>query len=374
MAIPLARSFHTWKHAKGSALFAVAAMAVGVGSATAIFTVVNMLLFQPLHYPEGERFVSLLNGSLKNPESRSSISQAELEAYAQAQGLDLVGWMRLGNDNLTAPGPPQQLSTVQVTAPLAKGVGVQPMMGRWFEATQDPVAVISYNLWQRLGSDVQMVGKAITLGTRRYTVLGVMPPRFQLPLAGPYGFAHTDVWLPLVTKATENRSHTTFFGMARMKRGVSIAQAQAEVTAIARRIAEADPVGHRDYTGRLDLLRDLFTKEIRQTLKIMMGAAGVLLLLTCANVAGLLLARSVSRAQETAIRLALGARRGQLAWMFFEESLGIALLGVTAGLALSQLLIRMLLRMSDYVAALGEFQLDWRVVLFASAAGFGSVA
>lgn len=374
MAVPLARALHSWKHAKGSALFAVAALAVGIGSATAIFTVVNMLLWQPLPYPEGERFVSLLNGSLKDPESRSSISQMELEAYAQAQSLDMVGWMRLGNDNLTAPGPPQQLNTVQVTAPLAKSVGVQPLMGRWFEETQDPVAVISYGLWQRLGSDAQMVGKAITLSGRSYTVLGVMPPRFQLPLAGPYGFARTDVWLPLFTKTKEGRNHTVFFGMGRMKRGVTIAQAQSEVSIIARAIAQADPVGHRDYAGRLDLLRDLFTKDIRKTLQMLLGAALVLLLLTCANVAGLLLARSVSRAQETAIRLALGARRGQLAWMFFEETLGIGLLGVAGGIALSQLLIRMLIGVSNYVATLGEFRVDWRVLLFACGAGLLSIA
>jgi len=374
MAIPLARAFHTWEHAKGSALFAVAALAVGIGSATAIFTVVNTLLYAPIPYAEGERFVSLLNGSLKDPDSRSSISQMELEAYAQARSLDVVGWMRLGNRNLTAPGQPQHLNVVEVTAPLVRSLGVGPMMGRWFEETQDPVAVISYGLWQRLGSDAQIVGKAVALSGKSYTVLGVMPRGFLFPLAGPYGEARTDLWLPLATKTNDNRNATVFFGMARMKAGVTIGQAQAEVETIARAIANADPVGHRDYTGRLDLLRELFTKDIRKVLEMMLGAALVLLLLTCANVAGLLLARSVSRAQETAVRMALGAGRGHLAWMYFEEGLGIALLGVGGGLLISQMLIRFMLAVASYIPQFGDFGVDWRVVLFATLAGLGSIA
>ncbi|MBS1827503.1 MAG: SpoIIE family protein phosphatase [Acidobacteria bacterium] len=374
MAFPLVRAYQSWMHAKGSALFAIAALAVGIGSATAIFTVVNTLLFQPIPYPDGDRFVSLLNGSLKDPDSRSSISRAELDAYAQAQSLETVGWMQLGNRNLTAPGQPQHLTAVEVTAPLIRSLGVPPLIGRWFEETQDPVAVISHGLWQKLGADPNIVGKAITLSGKIHTVLGVTPQKFRFPLAGPYGDAPTDVWLPLSTKTTENPNATIYFAMAKMKPGVTIAQAQAEVESIAKVIVLRDPVGHRDYTGRLDLLRELFTKDIRQVLRLLLGAALVLLLLTCANVGGLLLARSVSRAQETAIRLALGANRTQLATMFFEEGLVVALIGAAAGLLLSQLLIRFMLGIASYIPHVGDFTIDWRVALFAAAAAIASSA
>lgn len=370
MGIPFQRAIQSWKHAKAAGMLAAAAFAVGIGSATAIFTVVNTLLFQPLPYAEGERFVSLLNGTLRD-DSRSSISLAELHAYEQVRSFDVVGWLRYTDLNLTSPGEPQHLSVVEVTPKLVNSLGVRPLMGRWFN-TEDrgPVAVISYSLWQRMGADREITGKAVTLSGTVYTVVGVMGTRFRFPIAGPYGNVETDVWLPLRPKPNDNPNYAAYFGMARLRPGVSIAQARAEVESVSAAIRKADPVGHRDYTGRLDLLRDLFTKPIRDTLYLLLGAAGMLLLLSCANVAGLLLARSAARAQETAVQLALGAGRRHLAWQFFEESLVISAAGAAGGIVLSTLLVKTVLELaSNYVPHAGEFTIDWRVVLFATAAG-----
>ena len=176
------QAWQSWKSAKATALLAVVAFTVGIGSATAIYAVIHSLLLKPLPYAHGERFVSLLGGSLNDPFSVSSLNLNDVREYQQGmRSFDAFGRMRYIHYNLTAPGEPRFLNGIGVTPALANSLGVNPKLGRWFRDFADgPVAVISNGLWLRLGADAAMVGKTITLSGRLYTVTGVMPSGFEI--------------------------------------------------------------------------------------------------------------------------------------------------------------------------------------------------
>jgi hypothetical protein len=180
------QAWQSWKSAKATAFLVVVAFTAGIGSATAIYAVIHSLLLKPLPYAHGERFVSVLGGSLDDPGSMAALTIGDVLVYQQRmRSFDVFGWMQFTNYNLTAPGQPQYLNGVRVTPGLANNLGVNPTMGRWFrDLAGGPVAVLSNGLWQRLGSDAAIVGKTITLSGRIYTVTGVMPPRIQSAVGG----------------------------------------------------------------------------------------------------------------------------------------------------------------------------------------------
>jgi putative ABC transport system permease protein len=366
----LRQAWRSWKTAKSVALLAAAALAVGIGSATAIYTVVNGVMLKPLPYQDGERVVLLLGGSLTDPEGRSSMNQTDLLKYQQrTQSFETLGWFRIHNFNLVGPGQPQHIIGVSVTAPLAKSLGVNPMLGQWFD--DDAGAVISHALWRRLGADPRIVGKPITLNDRSYTVSGVMPPRFRLPAPAPgTEGVRSDVWIELDPVRVQDPGLGYYFSYARLKPGVSRAQAAADVKRVAAEIAREEPASHPAYTAHLDDLRAAGIKDVRPTLLLLFGAAGLLLLITCANVAGLLLARSVARARETAIRIALGASPRQLALHYFLEGLLLSLAGAAVGVLLSLGLVQIVVTLAaDYLPRADEIATDWTVVVFAFGVG-----
>jgi hypothetical protein len=192
----LSQAWASWKTAPGVALLAVVAFAVGIGSTTAIFTVINGVLLRPLPYPSGERFVALYGASTNQPGTFMSSSVPDLQDYQrQTTSFDVFGWFQAGGYNLTAPGEPQFVPGAAVTPALARQLG-PPTLGQWF--ADDSSAVISSSLWRRLGSRRDIIGSAITLDNRRYTVSGVMPPAFRMPVAGVAGTrGETEVWIPL---------------------------------------------------------------------------------------------------------------------------------------------------------------------------------
>jgi putative ABC transport system permease protein len=365
----LSQAWRSWKTSKTVALLAAAALAVGIGSTTAIYTVVNSVMLKPLPYQHAERYTALFGGTVTRPEGRAASTYPDLLKYQQrTQSFDVFGWFQLNNYNLTSPGQPQHISGVAVTVSLADNLGVSPILGQWF--TDDAGAVLSSALWQRLGADPDIVGKPITLNDRTYTVTGVMPPRFRLPAsgAGPgvEGF-RSDVWIALDPVRPEQGTLAAYyFCYARLKPGVSRAQAEADVKRVAAQIVREDPASHPAYTAYLDDLQEIGIQEIRPTLLWLFGAAGLLLLITCANVAGLLLARSVARARETAIRVALGASRRQLALHYFLEGLILSLAAAAAGVLLSLALVRVVVTLAaDYIPRADEIALDWKVAVFA---------
>lgn len=363
----LSGPWKSWKNAKAIAFLAVLAVAIGVGSTTAIYTIINALLLMPIPYAHGERFVSVLGASFNDPEGMSSLTMKDaLEYEDRTRSFDVFGPFIFTNYNLTAPGEPQHLNGVEVTPALVNAVGVNPRLGQWFHDGNQPAVVLSHALWMRLGGDDGIVGKPVTLNGRVYSVTGVMPPGFNLPLAGPYSEGQMDVWVPLDPRRQENRNRGGVFCYARLRPGVSVAAASAEVKGLAAEIARREPASHPAYTARVDDLQQLLNKDIRPILFLLLNGAGFLLLIACGNVGGLLLTRSVARARETAVRVALGAGLRQLAVQYFLEGLLVAILGAAGAVLLTYMVIRLLVAFgSQQTARLSNLSMDWRVFAFA---------
>ncbi len=367
MGTAFSQALRSWTSAKAIALLAIIAFAVGIGSTTAIYTVVNAVMLSPLPYANGERFVALYGARFSEPKQFSSNTFRDLQEYQRRlTSFDVFGWFRLGEFNLTAPGEPQRVSTAAITPALAHNLGVAPIAGQWF--TDDTGAVISNRLWRRLGADRSIVGRAMTLDGRALTITGVMPTGFLLPVSGPGGEGfESDVWTyldPLGRGANPDAGF--YFAYARRKPGVTLAQAEADVKNVAAEIAKLDPASHPSYTARLVDLRDASITAIRPTLLLLFTAAGLLLLITCANVAGLLLARSVALARDTATRVALGISRRQLALQHFAEGFLVSVTGAAAGVVASVALVRLVVTTgSEYVPHSGTIGMDWTVLAFA---------
>ena len=214
------------------------------------------------------------------------------------RSFDLFGVFQPHEFSLTAPGLPQHVKGVEISPELARGLGVELRLGRWFDDANVNVAVLSHALWQRLGGDAKILGQNVTLDGRAFTVTGVMPPAFRFPAAFVDGSEfRADIWVPLDPKGTNLRSDVfSYFSYARLKPGVTFAQADADVKRVAAGIPKAYPESHHGrFTAIAVNLKEMIVKEIRPTLLLLFAAAGALLLITCANVAGLLLARSVAR-------------------------------------------------------------------------------
>ena len=300
------------------------------------------------------------------------MSVPELQDYQQqTTSFDAFGWFRAGRYRLTAPGEPQFVPGAAVTPALARQLG-PPRLGQWF--VDDTSAVISTSLWRRLGGGREIIGSAITLDGRQYTITGVMPPTFQLPLVS-LGISRgdTEVWIPLDPSPSDaNRGSGNNIAYARRKPGVSLEQAQADAKRVATAIAAIDPARYRNYTAGVADLREstigMAGASVRAPLLILLGGAGLLLLIACANVATLLLVRSVVRARETAIRVALGASRRQLALRYFAEGALVSVAGAAAGVGLSVILVRQILAAaSGFIPRADDIAIDWTVLGFSVA-------
>ena len=372
MLSAFSQAWASWKTAPGVALLAVVAFAVGIGSATAIFTVVNGVLLRPLPYPDGERFVRLHGARTTAPATLMPMSVPELQDYEQqTTSFDAFGWFRTVRFRMTAPGEPQFVPGAAVTPGLARQLG-PPMLGQWF--ADDTSAVISTSLWRRLGGERDIIGHAITLDERQYTITGVMPPTFQFPLASLGGTrGDTEVWIPLdPSPPNASRGSSPYYPYARRKPGISLEQAQADVRRVAAIVAPKDPDRYQFYTAGAADLREatigMVGAGVRAPLLILLGGAGLLLLIACANVATLLLARSVVRARETAIRVALGASRRQLALRYFAEGALVSVAGAAAGVGLSVILVRYILAAaSAFIPRVDDIAIDWTVLGFSVA-------
>ncbi|HEY2905923.1 MAG TPA: ADOP family duplicated permease [Vicinamibacterales bacterium] len=363
-------AWRSWRNDRAAALLAAAAFAAGIGAATAIYTVVNAVMLKPLPYRDGDRFVAIFSAVVNDPEHYGSLSFRDAQIYQErTRVFDAFGWFRFAGKNLIFAGEPHHVAGVAVTPPLVQRLGVEPMMGQWFG--DETGVVISASLWRRLGSDSAIVGKSLTLDGRSYTVAGVMPEYFALPVTGIMtAGARIDIWIPLDPQGRgESDAGALYFAYARRKPGVSFAVAEADVERVAGEIATDDPIHHPAYTARVFDLRETVIRDIRPTLLLLLAAAALLFLITCANAAGLLLARSVARARETAMRVALGASRSQLAAHYLAESLPISVVGAAAGIVLSLTLTPGVVSMvADYLPRAEEIAVDWTVVLFAAGA------
>jgi putative ABC transport system permease protein len=360
-------AFRSWKGAKGIALLGVAALAVGIGSTTAIYTVVQAVLLNPLPYADGDRYAYILGG-WRNQPGHNSFSYADgLDIAAQVRTADAFGCHTTDSYNVAFNGQPVHARGTQVSAAIVHAFGVPPRLGRLFNDGRDEpggvrVAVLSTALWQRFGADPNMVGKALTMNGAPYTIVGVMPASFRMPI-----YDSSDFWLPL-DPSDNQRKYRDFHYLvctAKQKAGVTRQQMEEDLQTIQAGLQRAYPGKGEAETIQVIPLLTLATEDIRSTLLLLLGASAALLFLTCANVASLLLTRSVARARETAVRLALGASVAQLGAQHFAEGLLVACAGAAAGTIASVWMVRAVLAIaSGSLPRADEIAVNWHVLAF----------
>ena len=323
--------------APGFAAVAIAALAIGIGANTAIFSVVNTLLLERLPYGEPERLAVVWEHNIPRDRKNNVVSPGNFIHWREMnQVFDDVSAVGMTfNVTLTGYGDPVEVPFQYVSAGFFPIVGVQPAVGRAFTTEEDKprsrVVVISDRFWKtRLQSDPAVLTKAITLQGERFSVLGVMPPGFS------FLDKTVDLWLPVGFPAEARTPRGRWLmTVAKLKQGVTFEQAQRDMTRVASELTTMFPNFNTGWTARVVPLREQLTGDIRPALFVMLGAVAFVLLIACANVANLLLARATSRQRELAVRAALGAGRGRLIRQMLAESVVLATAGGVAGLALA---------------------------------------
>ena len=312
-----------------------------------MFSVINGVLLRPLPYQDPDRLVTIWEESPERGMLQMPVSIANLRDWEQqSQTFDQISAYTFSDLNLTGTGEPVQLAALRVSANLFSLVGAAPMLGRTFVLEDDKegaarVVVLSHATWKnRFGSDSRIIGQPLTINNQSHTVVGVMPPNFQFPV----GFGYMgkvlnepiDLYVPIAAPSEEAaRGHYSFFAIGRLKPGVTINQAQAEMTNIEGRLEQQYPDTNTGIGVRLISTQEQTVQEIRPALLVLLGAVAFLLLIACANIANLLLARSAARQKEFAIRAALGASRLRVLRLLLTESVMLSLAGGALGLLLA---------------------------------------
>jgi predicted permease len=355
-------------------LTAIAALAIGIGSNTAIFSVVNTVLLKPPPFPESERIVMFMNTS---PQGQGpGASPAKFNHWrAQSDVVQDVSAFRTGVLNLTGGDVPEQLRSAQVTAAFFRLFGTPIIRGRGFTKEEDlpkapRVTLISEGLWtRRFGQDPSILGKTVFLGGDPHSVIGVVGSAFDFQEFGPT----PDVWVAFQLDPNSPDQGHYFQAAGRLNPGVTIEQARTRVAASAAEYVRKYPnsLGPNGGFG-LESLRESLVQNVRGTLNVLAVAVGFVLLIACANVANLLLARAIGRKREIAIRAAIGAGRGRLIRQLLTESMLLSLVGATLGSVLGIIGIRALLSVNTAnLPRVGRdgalVTVDWRVLVFTAA-------
>jgi len=358
-------------------LAAIGAVALGIGPSTAVFSVVDRILFRSLPYSEADRLVSFgLVAPIVPQEFMLGYDYLDWRE-GQAPFETLGAWSSGGDCDLTETNP-VRLHCVALDAYLVPALGVQPIIGRNFTPDEDrprapKVALISYGLWRsRFAGDRSVLGKAMRLDGQPVTVLGVLPPQFELPTLEP-----ADVLVPLALDREEQRTHRTailLWSIGRLKPGVTTVQASAALQPLFEKSMQwVSPEFRKDVKLRIRPLRDRQIQESRRASWMLLASVLAVLAIACANVANLLLARAATREREFAVRAAMGAGRGRLLRQTLIESMLLGLTGGAAGCALAFLLIRLFVAIApEGIPRLSQATVDVRVLLFTLAVSVAS--
>ena len=321
----------------GFTTVAVLTLALGIGANTAIFSVVNALLLAPLPFAEPDRLVMLWESERGNPASRNIVSAPNWQDWRrQSTTLEHFAIWEFTSFNLSGSGDPEQVPGMRVSASAFDLLGVPPQLGRTFTAVEDEpghrVAIIGHALWaRRFAQRPDVVGSTVTLNGEPHQIVGVMPPSFRF-------MGRQQVWVPIQFTAQDRaRNAHSFRAAARLKRGVSLEAARAELATIGRRTAEAQSDDNRDHWASATPMAALGVEPLRPTLLALLGAVAFVLLIACVNVANLMLAHAGGRRREFAIRAALGAARTRLGSQLLSEGLLLAAAGGVAGVLLAAL-------------------------------------
>ena len=365
-----------WKK-PGFTAIAVLALALGIGANSAIFSVVNTVLLKPLPFENADRLVMVWERRPQQNRNAGPVAPADfLDWQSQNQVFERMAASSGQAFNLTGAGEPAQVLAQVVSPGYFQVLGAQAAVGRTLlEEVDQPggerVAVLSHRLWQRrFSGDPAVVGRAITLDTESYMVVGVMPASFSYPdtdtemWVAPQGRV-PGIWLPGSPDPATLRGLHYLLVTARLKPGVTIEQAQTEMETIAARLEQQYPDVNTGHTARVVSLHEQLIGDVRPALWVLLAAVGFVLLIACANVANLMLARATARHREMAVRAAMGAGRGRLIRQLLTESALLSLLGGAIGLFLAMWGVDLLVALSpENLPRLNEISVDWRVILF----------
>jgi predicted permease len=375
-AYDLRYAFRVLAKNPGFAVVAVLTLALGIGANAAIFSLVDAILLRPLPYPNPDRLVGL--GQWRNQKGegyiQTGVSAPNIADIARSGVFQYVAYFRGAGFNITEGDRPESVDGIKASSDLLPMFGVPPMMGRFFRPDEegeghDQVAVIGHRLWQvRYGSDPAILGKTIDLDQKRYTIVGVMPASFRFTWD-----QEMDVFVPLVL-AAEERSEAgratsrDLQTQARLNAGISMQRAQAAMDALAGDLAQRYPAADRGWGIKVEPLHAAYHRQMEKPLWIMLGAVLFVLLIACANIANLLLARATGRKREVAVRVAIGATRQRLLAQLLTESLLLGFCGGALGLLLAYAGDRLLtIAIARYGLSLPNarvIDIDWRVLVF----------
>jgi len=351
----------------GFTFVAVLTLALGIGANTAIFTVVNAVLLSPLPYPDADRLVMINSRNFQENLKNLGFAPAGFrDVEKQVTSFEAVAATRYNYDNLTGVEKPTSLTGSVVTQDYFKVLGERPLLGRTFTkedgaANAKETVVFSYDLWQKqFGGRREIVGQSITLNDVPTEVIGVMPRTFKDP------FNISQLWRILPNEGGENAvANARFWSViGKLKAGISSTTAQAEMTTIASRLAQSDPKFYKGWDFTISPLRDIVVGDYKDGLLLVVGAALLVLLITCANVAGLQFVRASTRQREVAIRLALGASRSAIARSHLVESLLLVTLGGVGGILVGSWGLDLLLASisKDWIPRADEISLNTTVL------------
>ena len=358
----------------GVTIVVIIALALGIGANSAIFSVVNAVVLRPLPYEESDRLVFLNEKSAVLDEM--SISYPNFTDWRNHnQTFEKIGVYNRGSYNLTGVGEAERILAAQMSADLFSVLRVNPLIGRVYNNEEDkpggtPVVVLSYALWQRrFGGQASVINQAITLNNKSYTIIGVMPETYAYP-------SRVEMWVPVGQLSDQpswqsRGNHPGLYAVARLKPGVTFEQAEADMNNVGANLEKQYPDSNTGTRPRLRPLLEILVSDVRTALWVIFGAVGFVLLIACANIANLLLARASARKKEMAIRTAVGASRWRIARQLLTESILLSLIGGGIGLALARWGVDLILYMSpNAIPRSREIGLDLTVLAFTIGVSF----